>query len=162
MMIVMMRHRLLLDVGSKHAAVPGIVLLIVGRSGARLPVRHVAGYGLGDYEQISISFGAKRESGTGAAPCTGVEALALSTLDRGTVKLNKTTIKVRAKQKPRTAHRRTFTHIHRRSHAAVGVLVCGGCSFLAVFISFFCSLLFSFFVRSSRMCEKKTLLKAGQ
>lgn len=79
----------------------------------------------------------------------------LSTLDRGTVKSNKTVIKVRAKQKPRTAHRRTFTHTHRtHAHGFVGVLVCGGCSFLVVFISFF-GLCFLAFLCEVRACAKK-------
>lgn len=40
--LMMMGHRLLLDVGCKHAVIPGIVLLIVGRRRVRLPVLHVA------------------------------------------------------------------------------------------------------------------------
>lgn len=85
-------------------------------------------------------------------------ALALSTLDRGTVKLNKTAIKVRAKQKTRTAHTHTLARLHSRTRSrrwvGVGVGV-GGCSFLSVvFIYFLLALGFSvFFARGSRMCE---------
>lgn len=42
MLLMVMRNRFLLYVCCEHAAVPGIVLLIVGRRGARLPVLHGA------------------------------------------------------------------------------------------------------------------------
>jgi len=40
--MMVMGDWLLFNIGSKHAVVPGIMLLIVGRSRARLPVLHVA------------------------------------------------------------------------------------------------------------------------
>lgn len=42
MLLMVMRNRFLLYVCCEHAAIPGIVLLIVGRRGARLPVLHGA------------------------------------------------------------------------------------------------------------------------
>lgn len=116
---------------------------------------------------ISKKFAAKRESRTVAVAADAAvaaaiveRALALSTLDRGTVKLNKTAIKVRAKQKTRTAHTHTLARLHSRTRSrrwvgvSVGVGV-GGCSFLSVvFIYFLLALGFSvFFARGSRMCE---------
>lgn len=85
-------------------------------------------------------------------------ALALSTLDRGTVKLNKTAIKVRAKQKTRQ-HTHTHSHAYTHAHAVGGGLVLVSVSvaapFFQSFLSIFCWLwVLVFFLRGVRACAK--------
>lgn len=102
----------------------------------------------------------KRESGIGNRDAAVEEALALSTLDRGTVKFNKTTIKVRAKQKTHTVHFYTHTHscTRARRRRCVGVSV-GGCSFCRFYL--FLPFAFSVFLLCEARACAKNFLKAA-